>query len=157
MFSNSGKKIKSLSTILFIIGCVVFGLAGFGGMIAGISMLGHSWTAGAGIAILFGSLVFAAIGIFSIYISCIVLFGYGQIIHSVQNIEKKLLGDEYQPFEDAPAAPTAPVTPAAPVAPATVKPASKACPKCGLANDTDAKFCVKCGYSFINPAPNSEN
>ena len=171
MFTNIGNKIRTLAKVLCIIGIVLAALSGLIMMISGISMLGYSYTAGAGVALIFGGLVSAALGALLAWVGSFVLYGYGQLIHSVQQIEKKVLGDEYQDFDKQPnvspfsgmnnAAPTAPVAPVAPVQPiqpaqpeqpaAPEQPAQpeqsdvKVCPKCNCANAPTATFCVGCG------------
>ena len=127
MFTNIGNKIRTLAKVLCIIGIVLAALSGLIMMISGISMLGYSYTAGAGVALIFGGLVSAALGALLAWVGSFVLYGYGQLIHSVQQIEKKVLGDEYQDFDKQPgvspfsgmnnAAPAAPVAPVAPSEP----------------------------------------
>lgn len=171
MFTNIGNKIRTFAKVLCIIGIVLAALSGLIMMISGISMLGYSYTAGAGVALIFGGLVSAALGALLAWVGSFVLYGYGQLIHSVQQIEKKVLGSEYQDFDKQPnispfsgmnnAAPATPVAPVAPVQPiqpaqpeqptAPEQPAQpeqsdvKVCSKCNYVNAPTATFCVGCG------------
>ena len=133
MFTNIGNKIRILAKVLCIIGIVFSCILGLVMLISGFSLFGNRYTIGVGFAMIFGGIVSAALGVLFSWIGSFVLYGYGQLIHSVQNLEKKVLGDEYESYE----------TPAAPTY--TAAPALKVCPKCGAVNANDAKFCVGCG------------
>ena len=79
MFTNIGNKIRTLAKVLCIIGIVLAALSGLIMMISGISMLGYSYTAGAGVALIFGGLVSAALGALLAWVGSFVLYGYGQL------------------------------------------------------------------------------
>ena len=136
MFSNIGKKIKGLALILCIISIACFALMGIGMIIGGIIENSNRYSHGAGTPLIVIGLIVIPIGVLISWISSFVLYGYGQLIHSVQNIEAKICPE----YVNAP-------TPAPAPAPAPV-PAGRTCPHCGYLNDDYSKFCVRCGSNL---------
>ena len=141
MFTNIGNKIRTLAKVLCIIGIVLAALSGLIMMISGISMLGYSYTAGAGVALIFGGLVSAALGALLAWVGSFVLYGYGQLIHSVQNMEAKICGNETPGYDGGNSA-------FAYTAPITSNGGGKTCPNCGASNSEMSHYCEKCGQAL---------
>lgn len=95
MFDNIGGKIKEFATFLTIAGIIA-------SVISGIAIISNSYAIGygpiQGIGILIGFLVIILGSIIS-WVSSLVLYGFGQLVKSVQNIERELTGitDESEP------------------------------------------------------------
>lgn len=80
MFDDPGSKIKSIVTVLFIIGCVISALAGIG--------TGVAASAAGGLAIL--SFIFTtAIGVFSSYVGCLIIAAIGDIAVNMREFNRK--------------------------------------------------------------------
>ena len=92
MFTNIGSKIKGLAialTVLGIISSIVYGVS----VISSASELyGAAKTGG-----IIGGLLIVVLGSVLSWIGSLALYGFGQLVDSAQNIEKKLTGttDEY--------------------------------------------------------------
>lgn len=145
MFSNIGNKIRVLAKVICIIGMVLAGIVGLIIMISGFAMLGNRYTTGAGVGLIIGGLVYAAIGALFSWIGSFVLYGYGQLILSTQNLEKQFC-ETSTDSTFTPMQPDANVF--GNVAPVHQAPATVECPNCHYINSTDSKFCVKCGCTL---------
>ena len=73
MFENVGRKIKGLAKVLFWVEVVIFCIVGF------VSMVENSVLAG---------LLFIAMGVLGGWISAMFLYGFGEIIDKLTDIEK---------------------------------------------------------------------
>ena len=155
MFSNIGNKIRVLAKVICIIGMVIAGITGLIIMIIGFTMLGNRYTTGAGVGLIIGGLLYAALGAFLSWIGSFAIYGYGQLILSVQNIEKQFCATTTD-NTFTPVQPDVNVfTNAAPVQQTPVQQvpyqqvnAAAECPNCHYINSTDSKFCVKCGCTL---------
>lgn len=119
MYSEIGKKIKGLALAIFII--MTIGVA-----IGGLAMMAIDEE-----LIIIG-LLFVGLGTLFAWISTWMLYGFGELIDKVCDIERNTRGGIQTPAAPygqmnqsyrmpvAPAAPTAPAAPVAPIAPATV-------------------------------------
>lgn len=141
MFSNIGNKIRVLAKVLCIIGIVIAIITGLVVMINGCMMLGNRRLVGPGIGMIFGGIIVAALGVLGAWISSFVLYGYGQLIHSVQNMEAKICGNETPGYDGGNSAfeYTAPIT---------SNGGGKTCPNCGASNPEMSHYCEKCGQAL---------
>lgn len=136
MFSNIGNKIRILAKVICIIGMVFAALSGLALIIVGITMVVQRIPAGA--ILIFGGFIFAGFGALFAWIGSFVLYGYGQLIHSVQNLENKVCGLEENLSSAAPASASY-----EPVEEPVIQ--AGTCPNCGTQNSADSSFCIKCG------------
>lgn len=133
MYKNIGRKLKTLASIVGLGGS---GLSLLIGIIIAFSACsgggrgyyqGYSEDVGEGIMCFF---IFLAIAVVC-FVSSWVLYGFGQLIDSTQNIEYRLSGqhsiNNY------------------PINSTTINAKNKICPKCGANNTSDSNFCVDCG------------
>lgn len=88
MFNNIGEKIKGLATAIFIIGVVLYGLVGIGMLIGGLFMLADG--SDAGLAMIFMAIPTFGIGFLLSWLSVLVLYGFGDLVAKVSDIEKRL-------------------------------------------------------------------
>ena len=101
MYKNIGKKIKGLVKVLLTISIIFIAIAAIAGIIALIAGINDSGM-GAGVAILciIGILLVAGIWILITWISTWILYGYGEIIDKVSDIEKKMpVQQPTQPYQ----------------------------------------------------------
>ncbi|MBR6358286.1 MAG: hypothetical protein IKS11_01440 [Lachnospiraceae bacterium] len=119
MFNNIGAKIKGVLKFFFVLECI-------GSVVIGIIVgrffiylpMGILW------AFLVFSLV-SAIGILLAWLSCLLVYGYGELIERVAAIDSKLnLGT-------------------------SVGTAIINCPECGAMESAGHKFCQKCGTKLL--------
>ena len=152
MYRNIGRKIKGLALVLFWIELV-------GGVIAslvfGVLFFVRARYDDVYILAGFGVIIFgSAISFLVSWIGAFFMYGFGQLIDDTevnrqtnQQILRRLEGGSapvaqnpedfrYRPVSPEP--PTAPVRPAAPAG-------GWFCKMCGMKNDAEAKFCLRCG------------
>ncbi len=145
MFTNIGRKIQMLAKVLCWIGIAASCIYGIIVIVSGTSI--SRYLGGGGSLVLAGVLIMLLGSLLS-WVGSFVLFGFGELIERVKNIEGKL---------DNPA-PSAPMPEAAPVpevagfenafrtkAPEKVQSDVWYCRKCGHKNSNDYIFCVSCG------------
>ncbi len=138
MFSNIGNKIRVLAKVICIIGIVCSAIAGVVVMIIGFVMLGKRQTSGTGVLLIFLGIFYAGLGALFSWIGSFVLYGFGQLVHSVQNLESRICDSVPDGYYGAPVAP----------APGAYMPEEKVCPSCGSVNSANSKFCEKCGQTL---------
>lgn len=143
MFKNIGNKIRVLAKVICIIGFVVAGISGLSLIIFGCTLFSSRYTIGPAIGIIFAGLLVAALGALFAWVGSFVLYGYGQLIHSVQSIEKKVLGDEYKDYDSLPNTSFTGVNNSY-----QSQPSYKTCPYCNTANAANSSFCVGCGRNL---------
>ncbi len=137
MYKNIGKKLKTLASIVGIGGSGLSLLIGIFVSLASCSGGGRGYYQGYSDDVSEGVMwLFIFLGIAVVcFISSWVLYGFGQLIESTQNIENKILGKQ-------------PLSQYASKQQATniiFNNTMHNCPKCGTSNTNDSKFCVKCG------------
>lgn len=150
MFNNIGRKIKGLATFLTIVGIVASFITGF--VIIGASK-------GQGPSVLIGLLVMALGSVLS-WVSSFLLYGFGQLVESAQNIERELTGEsgDYED-DDTPAAadpdfiPNVKEEPELDISSVESIPVVDSTPQAGsvgLILSNDVLTCVECG-SIVEP------
>lgn len=164
MFRNIGRKIKTLALVLFWItlvsGVIASMILGIMLCIRGARYYSMYFLAGFGV-IIFGS----AISFLVSWIGSFFMYGFGQLIddseinrQTNQQILRRLesgsasAASNPEPYRSTtnpegfrPAyRPAAPVPPTAPVRPAAPS-GGWYCKKCGMKNESVAKFCLRCG------------
>ncbi|MBR0135785.1 MAG: hypothetical protein IJM18_06265 [Clostridia bacterium] len=87
MYKNIGKKIKGLVKVLLTISIIFIAIAAIAGIIA---VFASGIDAGPAILAAIGILLVAGIWILITWISTWMLYGYGEIIDKVTDIEKKM-------------------------------------------------------------------
>ena len=86
LFANPGKSIKTVTMVLFVIGCVLSLIAGIGAGVAPQAALYDYYEPS------FNFLLFlltTAVGVFASYISCLVLAAIGDIALNLRELNKK--------------------------------------------------------------------
>lgn len=148
MFNNIGRKIKTLATVLFILGCIGSGLMALGVIISYEEIEG----------IIIG-LVAGGVGFLVSYLSVLFLYAFGDLVENTEEnkrINQQILLQLQRGNAvgyGAPAAPAAPSynpTYTAPVSYAPdAAPAAKPwfCSRCGSQNSAESSICVSCGSS----------
>ena len=143
MNKHVGRKIKTLANVIMWIQIILFSLGGIA-MIVMSASRGGSQTA-LGILIGIGIIV---VGVLIAWISSWMLYGYGQLIDSTQNIEEFLKGSgapqAAQPSYSAPAQNYAPQRP---VQPAAQSGGFYFCTNCGAKVPSNQPVCPSCGHS----------
>ena len=87
MYNNIGKKIKGLVKVLLTISIIFIAIAAVAGIIAAFA---SGMEAGPAILVAIGILIAAALWILITWISTWMLYGYGEIVDKVAEIEKKM-------------------------------------------------------------------
>ena len=150
MFDNIGEKIKSSAIVLLVIGIIASLILGisqisnavetskyssyfssYAGTVEGASVLGGILT------IVFGSIISL--------IASYILYGFGQLIDSTQNIEKKLSSQSFAEVNN--------LTDSSASFSSTTQALSDgqwACPNCNTVNSKIVTKCIKCGTKKLS-------
>lgn len=80
MFDDPGSKIKSIVTVLFIIGCVFSVIAGIAAGAAADMMGGFS---------IMSFILTTAVGVFSSYVGCLIIAAIGDIAVNMRELNRK--------------------------------------------------------------------
>lgn len=146
MFTNVGRKIKVYAKIAFWIEAIIF-------VVCGIVVLVEAYWAeevALGIGLIIG-------GPLTAWIMSLFIYGSGEMIEKICNIEKKIADtpeqkSKVEAFVDNVNARVEGVfkkSATSPVQPNSVQSVEiKTCPSCGAALANDAAFCTKCGKAL---------
>jgi hypothetical protein len=136
MFDHIGSKIKTLATILTVIGIVL-------SFFCGLTLLLNEEGSG---------LVIMILGSLCSWLGSFLLYGFGQLIENSDKIVELLAGNEFDISPEAvnrPSSDSQPLTDdrGACAGTPTQKPADWVCFACGNSNFHNVQFCQHCGVS----------
>ena len=93
-FDNVGQKIKKAARIIAIVVFVMFLLSAVTMFFNGISMLDYSRTAGAGVFMIFFSILMVVIGYGVAWMSSVSLYGFGELIDKTTDTNERIANIE---------------------------------------------------------------
>lgn len=138
MFNNIGGKIKTLAFLLAVLGIMMSVIVGILTIIIPVTQNGftggnHSIPASQ----IWSGILIIVIGSLSSWIGSFLLYGFGQLIESAQNIEKHIIGINSTNKSSHNSIPVN--------AQPTEKKKSLRCTACGAENALDSLTCANCG------------